>query len=212
MNTNKANSHPGMQRALRLEYVTVGYNSLEAIAAITFGLIAGSIALFGFGLDSIIESLSGMILIWRLYDHDRQSSEESEKKERYAVRFVSISFFILGAYIIFESVRKLLVLEIPNASLPGIIIASLSLIIMPILAMRKKKLGQQINSRALMADAQETIACALLSAALLLGLGLHWWIGFWQADPAAAILIALYLFKEGKENWEDEDDEESTEK
>jgi len=193
------------RRALTLEYVTIGYNLLEAAASIFFGLAAASVALTGFGFDSIVESLSGFILVWRLYDHHRMNAEETELKERRAQKLVAASFFILGAYVGYEALTSLLHSEQPEVSPAGIVIAALSLIIMPVLARRKRIIGERIGSRALIADSRETLACAWLSVALLLGLGCNALFGFWQADPIAAVVIAWFLFREGWENWEGEE-------
>lgn len=202
------------KKGLKLEYFTVGYNFLEAAASLIFGGMAASIALIGFGLDSIVESLSGIILIWRLSKGMNLEKEQEEKIERRATRFVAITFFILGIYVFIQAIRTLANNEPPEESLPGIIIAILSLIIMPILAKAKINVGKQINSKALIADAKETLACSYLSAALLLGLGANYLFGFWQADPIASLIIVYFLFKEGKENWageEEEYDEQDTE-
>ncbi|PIX93961.1 MAG: hypothetical protein COZ25_07980 [Ignavibacteria bacterium CG_4_10_14_3_um_filter_37_18] len=192
------------KKGLRLEYFTVGYNILEAVAALLLGGIASSIALVGFGLDSIVESLSGGVLIWRLTKGTTLEKEEEEKIERRAQKFVSVTFFILGTYVFVQSVLTLVQNEPPKESPGGIILAMLSLLIMPILAKAKIKVGKQINSRALIADAKETFACAFLSVALLLGLAANYFWGFWQADPLAGFVIVYYLLKEGKENWEGE--------
>lgn len=179
--------------------------------SIVFGSIAGSIALVGFGLDSVVESLSSMILIWCLRQHGKISLEEEEKIERRATRFVAVTFFILGGYVLFESIQKLVTAETPGTSLPGIIIAIVSLIVMPFLAWQKYKTGKQIDSLALVADSKETFACAYLSAALLIGLGMNYLFGFWQADPIVGLIIVAFLFREGWETWkecscEEEDD------
>ena len=189
------------RRGLRLEYFTVGYNALEAAASIGFGLLAGSIALVGFGLDSIVESLSGGVLIWRLRQHGRCSAEEEERIEKRAVRFVAVTFFVLGLYVLYESVTKLAFREVPEASLPGIIIAAASLVVMPLLARQKVRVGRAIGSQALLADAKETLACAWLSVALLLGLGANYLFGFWQADPIVGFIIVFFLLREGWEAW-----------
>ena len=189
------------RKGLYLEYFTVLYNVLEAIVSIIFGSIAGSIALIGFGLDSIVESLSGLILIWRLRQHGRISPEEEEKIERRATKFVAVTFFLLGAYVLYESIEKLATAEVPETSLPGIIIAIASLIVMPLLAWQKYKTGKQIESMALVADSKETWACAFLSVALLLGLGSNYLFGFWQADPIVGLIIVAFLFREGWESW-----------
>lgn len=119
------------------------------------------------------------------------------------MKFVAVTFFILGFYVLYQSLRKLIVKDIPEPSLPGIIIALVSIIVMPLLSYQKMKTGRQIQSRALVADAKETFACALLSIALLLGLGLNYAFGFWQADAAAGLLIVIFLFREGLESWEE---------
>ncbi len=198
------------KKGLYLEYFSVAYNIVEAAVSVIFGSFANSIALIGFGLDSIVEMLSGLILIWRLRQHGKISADTEEKIEKKATRFVSLTFFILGAYILFESVKKLVIVEIPEPSLPGIIIALASIIIMPLLMWQKYKIGKQINSRALVADSKETLACGFLSVALLLGLGANYQFGFWQADPIAGLIIVAFLFREGWENWtetgEDEED------
>jgi divalent metal cation (Fe/Co/Zn/Cd) transporter len=191
------------KKGLYLEYFNVVYNVAEAALSIVFGSAAGSIALIGFGLDSIVESLSSSVLIWYLRQHGKISPEQEEKIERRATRFVAITFFILGAYVLFESIKKLVTAEIPEVSLPGIIIAAVSLVVMPGLAWQKYRTGKQIDSMALVADSKETIACAYLSAALLLGLGCNYLFGFWQADPIVGIIIVGFLFKEGWESWKE---------
>jgi len=188
---------------LQLEYFTVSYNFVEAGVAILFGTIASSIALVGFGMDSIVETLSGFVLIWRLYQHENMTAEEEEKIEKRAMKFVAITFFILGTYVLVQSILKLISGTPPDPSLPGIILAFVSLVIMPLLAHQKIKVGKQINSRALVADAKETIACAFLSAALLLGLGLNYLFGLWQADPIVGLVIVFFLYREGLESWEE---------
>jgi len=189
------------KRALFLEYFTVGYNLLEAFVSILFGSMANSIALIGFGLDSIVESLSGMVLVWRLSKHGKISAEQEEKIEKRAQMFVSITFFVLAAYVLYESMGKLIGQEIPEPSLPGIIIAIVSIIVMPILMAQKYHLGRRINSKALVADSKETMACAFLSVALLIGLGSNYLFGFWQADPIVGLVIVIFLVREGIENW-----------
>jgi cation diffusion facilitator family transporter len=196
------------RKGLFLEYFTVIYNILEAAASIVFGSIAGSIALVGFGLDSVVESLSGLILIWRLRHHGRVSAEAEERVENKARKLVAATFFILGTYILYESIDKLATTEIPEPSLPGIIIAALSIIIMPVLMWQKYKTGKQINSKALIADSRETLACAFLSVALLLGLGLNYLFGFWQADPIVGFIIVVFLFREGWEALNESGEEE----
>ena len=196
------------RKGLKLEYITVVYNVLEAVASIVFGGIAGSIALIGFGLDSIVESLSGLILVWRLRQHGKISKEKEERIEKRATRFVAVTFFVLGLYVFVEAIRKWAVVEVPEPSLPGILIAIASLIVMPVLTIQKYRTGQQISSRALVADSKETLACAFLSLALLIGLGANYLFGFWQADPIIGIIIAAFLFREGWAGWKESDEED----
>jgi len=134
-------------------------NLFEGFCSIFFGANAGSIALIGFDLDSIIESLSGLILILRLRQHGVCSEGEESTNENRAIKFVAATFFLLGAYVLYESAKKLIFIEIPEPSLPGIIIASLSVIIMPIFSFRKRDLGMKINSKALVANSEKTLTC-----------------------------------------------------
>jgi len=186
------------KKALLSEYFTVGWNVVEGIIAITAGVIAGSIALVGFGLDSYIEVASGLVLIWRLRKHGFDDEEE-EAAEKKAVFFVGATFFLLAFYVIYESGKKLIFQEQPEESLIGIILAAVSLIVMPFLALYKKKIAIEIKSRALRADALETLACSYLSLTLLLGLGANYLFGWWWADPVAALTMVYFLVKEG---WE----------
>ena len=196
------------KRALRLSYLTVGYNIVEGVVSIAAGVLSGSIALVGFGLDSAVESLSGGVMIWRFGKRRAFSEEEEEKVERRASRLVAYTFFILAAYILFESVRKLWYREVPEPSLFGIAVAVVSIVVMPILARAKYRLGKQLGSRSLVADSKETMACFFLSVALLIGLGLNYIAGLWQADPIVGLIICGYLVKEGRETLEDEDEED----
>jgi len=195
------------KKALHLEYFTVSYNMIEAIVSIVFGRIANSIALVGFGLDSIVESMSGFVLIWRLRQHKKISKEEEERIEKRAMKFVAMTFFILGLYVLFQSVKKMVLKEIPDPSLPGIIIAIVSIIVMPVLTLQKYRTGMQIKSNALIADSKETLACAFLSIALLLGLGSNYLFGFWQADAIVGLIIVIFLFKEGIKGWKESNEE-----
>ncbi|MCL6621769.1 MAG: cation transporter [Syntrophobacterales bacterium] len=189
------------RRALALSYLTVGYNLLEGLVAVAAGAWAGSIALVGFGLDSFVESLSGMVMIWRFRPHARLSPLEVERREQRAVKLVGLTFFILAAYVLYESAGKLWFQEPPEPTLLGIAIALISLMAMPLLYYLKDRTGRQLGSVSLMADARQTLACAFLSAALLLGLGANYLFGFWQADPAIGLLIGVVLVKEGVEAW-----------
>ncbi len=190
------------KKALLLSYFTVGYNILEGIVSIVAGLLAGSIALVGFGLDSFVESFSGSVMIWRFRQHGKISEEE--KVEKKAVRFVAYSFFILGAYVLYESLKKLYFHEVPDPSLLGMLIAIVSIIVMPVLFYMKYQTGKSINSRSLVADSKQTLACVFLSVALLIGLGLNYLYGLWQADPIVGLVIVFYLIREGRDTLKEE--------
>ena len=186
------------KKALSLSYFTVGYNIIEGIVSILAASLSGSVALLGFGLDSFVESFSGFIMIWRF--KKKRPFQEEEKIEKRAVRLVGYTFFILAFYVAFESIKKLYQFEAPNPSILGIIIATLSIIIMPILSHMKYQTGKSLKSRSLIADSKETLACAALSIALLIGLGLNYFLGLWQADPIIGLVIAAFLIKEGYES------------
>ena len=192
--------------ALVLSYFTVGYNILEGVASLIAGALASSIALTGFGLDSFVESLSGGIMIWRLKGHAHDDEETDGHRERRAIRLIGVSFFIFGAYVLFESARRLWLHEVPESSPFGIVIALASLIVMPILYLKKKRVGTALGMRSLVADSKETLACVYLSASLLAGLLLNAALGVWWADPAVGVLVSVFLFREGREAFEDGDD------
>ncbi|MBR9699324.1 cation transporter [Candidatus Woesearchaeota archaeon] len=183
-------------KALGLSYFTVGYNIVEGIVSVFFGSISGSIALVGFGLDSFIESLSGSIMIWRFKKRE-YSKQDIERIEKKALQLVGYTFFVLALYVLYESLTRLYFAEASSPSLAGIIITIISLIIMPILYHKKHRLGHQLHSRSLIADSKQTIACMLLSVAVLLGIALNWLFGFWQADPIAGLVVSLLLMREG---------------
>jgi cation diffusion facilitator family transporter len=186
-----------IKRGQYLEYFTIGYNSLEALIAIVAGLIAGSIALVGFGFDSVIEVISGAALLWRLYSDVEETRRE--RVEAIALRIVGVCFLALALYVSYDSIKSLITREPPDESIPGIILAAASLIIMPLLARAKRRVARQINSGALVADAKQTELCTYLSAILLGGLLLNALIGWWWADPVAALVMAPIIAKEGVE-------------
>jgi divalent metal cation (Fe/Co/Zn/Cd) transporter len=185
------------KRALRLSYFTVGYNVVEGAVSLLAGFLAGSIALVGFGLDSFVESLSGGVMIWRFARHQHLSPEEVARRERRAIKIVGYTFFILGAYILYEAVHKLLFREIPAPSLLGIFIALVSMMVMPAVFYVKYRTGAALGSASLMADSKQTLACAMLSVALLVGLLLNYFYGLWQADPLMGLVIVALLVREG---------------
>lgn len=190
------------QRAIRLEYFTIAWNLVEAAVALIAGVLASSIALVGFGLDSIIETASGLALLWRF----KQRGREEEAAESRVVKLVGITFFALAAYVGYEAVSDLRLRHAPEFSLPGFILALLSLIVMPVLGVAKRQTARMLKSRALAADGMETLLCAYLSAALLLGLGLNGLLGWWWADPVAGLVIAAFMVREGYEAFAGEAD------
>jgi len=186
-----------VRRGRFLEYFTIGYNSLEGLIAVAAGLIAGSIALVGFGFDSLIEVTSGVALLWRLHadvDEDRR-----ERVEAISLRIVGVCFVALALYVTTESLESLLRHEAPKESLVGIILAAVSLVVMPLLVKAKRKVARGINSGALMADSKQTELCTYLSAILLAGLLLNALLGWWWADPIAALVMVPIIVKEGIE-------------
>lgn len=183
-----------VRRGRLLEYLTVGWNSLEGLIAVGAGLAAGSVALVGFGFDSVIEVTSGLALLWRLH---MDAPERRERAERTALKLVGWSFMLLGAYVVFDAVQSLVRREPPEASYVGIALAALSLVVMPLLARAKRRVAVGINSRALAADSRQTDICAYLSAILLAGLALNALLGWWWADPVAALSMVPIIVKEG---------------
>jgi divalent metal cation (Fe/Co/Zn/Cd) transporter len=186
-----------LQRGRTLEYATVGYNVLEGVIAIGSGLLAGSIALVGFGIDSGIEVLSGLILLWRL--NSRRDEEERERVEARALTLVGWSFLILAAYIAYDAGASLLRREVPDESFAGIALAAVSVVVMPLLVRAKRRVAAQLSSRALAADSKQTELCTWLSAILLGGLALNALLGWWWADPVAALVMVPIIAKEGIE-------------
>ncbi len=191
--------------ALALSYFTVGYNVLEGVVSVIFALLSGSSALLGFGIDSFVESLSGSVMIWRFSPTSRLSSADHEQRERVAIRLVGVSLAILGGYVMYESATKLYFRESPDRSPAGLIIAIVSLVAMPVLYVLKRRTASEIASRSLAADAKQTLSCIMLSIALLIGSGLHYGLGLWQADPVAGLVIAAYLLREGYVAWKDQE-------
>lgn len=186
-----------IRRGKLLEYLTVAYNSLEGIIAIAAGLLAGSIALVGFGVDSLIEVISGITLLWRLHaDVDEHRREAVEKR---ALRIVGASFLLLAGYVLFDAVKAIVLREPPEESIVGIALAAVSLVIMPLLVGAKRRVARAIGSRALDADATQTALCTYLSAILLAGLLLNATLGWWWADPAAALIMVPIIVREGLE-------------
>lgn len=183
------------RRAQLLAAASVSYNVVEAVIAITAGLVAGSVALVGFGLDSIVEVSSGLVILWQF----RHRLPES--RERVALRLMAVSFFALAAYVAVESARALASGHAPDPSPVGIALAAASLAVMPFLSWAQRRTGRALGSRAVVADSTQTLLCTYLSAVLLLGLVLNATLGWHWADPIAGLVIAAVAAKEGREAW-----------
>lgn len=189
-----------VRRGLLLEYLTLGYNVAEAVLSLVAGALSGSVALVGFGIDSVIETLSGGIMLWRL--HVDANTATRERNERRAQKLIAASFLLLAAYVAYEAVETLWKREAPAPSLLGIAVALASMLIMPLVARAKRRIGRQIDSAAMVADSRQTELCAYLSVILLAGLGLNAALGWWWADPAAALGMAPIIAKEGRDAWQ----------
>ena len=185
------------RRGFGLEYASLVWMTVEAAVAIISGIIAASIALVGFGVDSVIEFFAAAVVIWQL----RGGGEERETR---AVHLIGITFFVLAAYLAAESIRDLIGHARPEHSIPGLAVTAAALLVMPGLAIAKRRTGQALSNRTLIADSAETAFCAFTSGAALVGLGLNSWLGWWWADPAAALVIGALAIREGLEAWEDD--------
>ena len=186
-----------VRRGQWLTWMTIGYNSIEAVVALLAGARAGSVALVGFGLDSVIEVSASGGALWRLrHDADPRTRERAERS---ALRIIGVSFLALAAWVAYDATRALLAREAPAASLLGIVIASLSVVVMPLLARAKRRVAAQLASSALTAEARQTDICMYLSIMLLAGLALNAWLGWWWADPVAALVMVPLIAYEGRE-------------
>jgi divalent metal cation (Fe/Co/Zn/Cd) transporter len=184
-----------LARGRRLEYLTIAWNGLEALVSLVAGWLAGSMALVSFGLDSVIETASAAILLWRL--RPEIDAEHRERIERRAHRLVGVCFLLLAAYVAIESVRALWLRAQPERSIPGIAIACAAILVMPVLARSKRTVAWQLGSGALHSDARQADFCAYLSSILLAGLLLNWLLGWWWADATAALVMAPIIAREG---------------
>ena len=196
-----------LKKASRLEYLTVGWNVVEGVIAVAAALSAGSVALLGFGLDSFVESTSGLILLWRLSKEQRStdaSAEDIERLDRRAHRLVAATLFLLAAYITVDSALALWNGERPEVSFVGLWLVSVSIAVMLWLARAKAQAARELGSRALEADSFQTLACWWLSVVTLAGLGANAAFGWWWADPVAALGVVVLVVREGREAWRGE--------
>ncbi len=185
------------RRAVRLAWATIAWNLVEAVVAIAAGTAAGSIALVGFGLDSTVEVMSAVVIVW-------QFRGLSEDREQRALKLIAVSFFVLGAYVSVQAIIDLAGESEPSGSAVGIGLAVASLVVMPVLALAKRRNGMLLGSAAVVADSNQTKLCAYLSAILLAGLVLNTTVGWWWADPIAALGIAALAVNEGRQAWRGE--------
>jgi divalent metal cation (Fe/Co/Zn/Cd) transporter len=185
-----------LARTIRLLVAaTITYNVVEAVVAITAGALASSTALIGFGLDSVIEVSSAAAVAWQFAGPDHA------KREKTALRIIAVSFFALAGYVTVESARALLGADRAEHSTVGLVLAGLSLLVMPVLSAAQRRAGRELGSTSAVADSKQTLLCTYLSAVLLVGLGLNSLFGWWWADPAAAVIIAVVAAKEGRDAW-----------
>lgn len=185
-----------VRRGRRLEYLTVGWNLLEAAGALLAGLLAGSVALVGFGFDSLIEVMSGLALVWRLH---LDAPDKRERAEAVSLKIVGVCFLLLVAYIAVDSLWSLLEHRPPNKSYFGLAVTAAAVVVMPLLSRAKRKVATDIGSRAMRADSKQTDLCAYLSAITLAGVGLNALFGWWWADPVAGLMMVPIIAKEGIE-------------
>ncbi|PSL52821.1 cation efflux family protein [Saccharothrix carnea] len=186
------------RRVRLLVAATIAYNVVEAVIAIAAGTIASSTALIGFGLDSVVEVASATAVAWQF------SAKDHEARERVTLRVIALSFFALALYVTVESVRALLGAQAADHSTTGIVLAAVSLVVMPVLSRAQRAAGRELGSASAVADSKQTLLCTYLSAVLLAGLLLNSTLGWWWADPLAALVIAAVAVREGREAWRGE--------
>jgi divalent metal cation (Fe/Co/Zn/Cd) transporter len=192
-----------VRRGQNLAWLTIGWNTVEGAVALDSGAVAGSIALVGFGVDSYLEVFAGAVILWRL-NKEAHGRQVSERAERRAVKLIAATFVVLAVGVGAESVRKLATGEHPHESFVGIGLTTVSLMVMPLLARAKRRVGRAMGSRAVEADATETTLCVWLSAIVLVGLVFNAAFGWWWADPIAGFGIVYVAGREGIEQWRQE--------
>jgi len=179
----------------RLQYLTIAWNSIECMVALVAGFLAGSVALVGFGFDSAIEVTSSLAALWRLRRDDDEARREAS--ERSTARIIGACFLLLAGYVLVNAVEVFRRHELPERSIAGLVLAALSVIVMPVLVHYKRRVATRLGSGALEAEARQTRVCAYLSAILLAGLGFNAWLGWWWADPVAGLVMVPLIAWEG---------------
>ncbi len=197
--THAADRAAAVRRARRLNTATIAWNAVEGVVAVSAGIAAGSVSLVGFGFDSAIEVSAALVLTWRLRQERRGGCMQA--RDARATRAIAVSFLVLGIYVGVESTRELWSGARPDPSTVGIVLAALSLVVMPVLARAKRALAPALGSRAAIADAKQTNLCALLSGVLLIGLGANAAVGWWWADSLAGVAIASLALLEARRTW-----------
>jgi divalent metal cation (Fe/Co/Zn/Cd) transporter len=187
--------------ARRLSWLSLGYMAVEGAVAVTAAAVAGSVALLGFGLDSVIEALASIIVVWR-FTGTRTLSQTAERRAQQAV---AVTYFLLAPYIAVDAIRTLITAEHPATTWPGIAVSAASLIVMPLLGIAKRRIGTLLGSAAVRGEGTENLICAYLAAAVLAGLLANTALGWWWLDPAIALVIAAMALREGREAWEGEE-------
>jgi divalent metal cation (Fe/Co/Zn/Cd) transporter len=186
-----------IRRARFLAWIGLGWHGIEAAVAIGAGILAGSIALVGFGADSLVEAVAGLVLLWR-FAASRAASDDAEQR---AQKLIAVSFYVIAAYVGFEAIRSLSGGEHPEVSYIGIVLSAVTLATMPPLAIAKARVGEQLGSAATRSEGRQNMLCAYLSGALLIGLGANALLGWWWADPGTALVIAAVAVREGRDAW-----------
>jgi divalent metal cation (Fe/Co/Zn/Cd) transporter len=206
--TKKSPREEHIKEAISLEYLTIGWNIVEGVIAVSAALLAGSVALLAFGLDSFVECASGAVMLWRLLAerNNNFSHEQLEGIEHRARRWIAASLFLLAGYTTLDALQTLWTQERPGFTWVGIILTSVSMSVMLWLASAKRRLARALNSKSIVADAFQTTACWWLSVATLSGFALNGLLGWWWADPLAALIIASLIIKEGRDAWEGKHD------
>jgi divalent metal cation (Fe/Co/Zn/Cd) transporter len=193
--------------AVGFAWFTIIYNLVEGIVAVAAGVVASAVSLIGFGIDSGIEVAAAAVVLVRLRAELR-GDEPDERKEKLALRFIAVTFFVLAAYLLFEGVRDLITGERPDTSIVGVVLTGVSMVIMPLLAFLKRRVGRKMGSRLVLADAAETALCAWLSVSTFLGLALYAILGWTWLDAVAGFVIAAFAIMEGREAWQGEHEHE----
>jgi divalent metal cation (Fe/Co/Zn/Cd) transporter len=192
------------KKSLRLSYISIGYTILESIFSIGGGLSFNSISLLSFGLDSLIETLSSSIVIWRFKKGEGLSKEADHELEHKATWLIAYSFFVIAIYTAYESIRKIYFHETPRQSLLGVVVAILSIIVMTIMFQNKKNLAKEMGSMSVEADSKQTLVCAMMSVVLLISLGLNYFYGLWWTDGVGGLIISIFLLREGWQSYKEQ--------